>query len=535
MCSIFFFLSPQRFPFSLISQQVRKKAATRLTRVAFLFFFVFVVHMAAGKELSKLLFTVKRNYEPIADEKATLVLDWKEVTMRLPEAKLGVTLIDWNFGKEIKAFFADNNKDGVADQIIINYTFPSNEPVFTFYIQPSTIKNEWVNESYKSDPKFEIVFLISSPQARMVKDWPDKIIISTMQFYPDARKLFINAPGKWNYEMGVFLSAMFIQSQKKNNDVYVKYIKYWTDRFINTKGKIDAAYYDAKEYKLDDILPGRPALFLFEKTKEAKYKDVADQLMDQLAHQPKTTDGGYWHKEIYPNQMWLDGIYMADVFSTQYAKLFNQPSWYEEAIHQIKLIAKHATDSKTGLMYHGWDESKNKVWANPENGTSPSFWGRAIGWYMMALVDCLDYIPEDHPERKGLILIFQKLSQSILKYQDPNLNLWYQVVDKGGEEGNWIETSCSSMFTYAFAKGYRKGYLDKTYEVAAHKAFDSLIKDHVYFDDAGHLYLDQTVKVGTLSFKSSKGDYNYYVTSERRINDYKGLGALLFASIELDR
>jgi len=154
---------------------------------------------------------------------------------------------------------------------------------------------------------------------------------------------------------------------------------------------------------------------------------------------------------------------------------------------------------------------------------------------MMALVDCLDYIPEDHPERKGLILIFQKLSQSILKYQDPNLNLWYQVVDKGGEEGNWIETSCSSMFTYAFAKGYRKGYLDKTYEVAAHKAFDSLIKDHVYFDDAGHLYLDQTVKVGTLSFKSSKGDYNYYVTSERRINDYKGLGALLFASIELDR
>ena len=487
-----------------------------------------------GKENPRLLFTVKRNYEPVANEKATLVLDWKEVVKRLPALKTGVTLVDWNFGKEVKTVFADTNKDGVPDQIIIDYIFPSNDPVFTFYISPSFKRNDWTKGEYKSDPKFEITFLTSSGQAKAIKNWPDKIIESTMQFYPDATKLFINAPGKWNYEMGVFLSAMFIQSQRKNNDDYVTYIKQWADRFINSEGKIDAAYYDAKEYKLDDIIPGRPVLFLYEKTKEAKYKNVADQLMDQLAHQPKTSDGGYWHKEIYPNQMWLDGIYMGDVFSTQYAKLFNQPSWYDEAIHQIKLIAQHTTDSETGLMYHGWDESKNKVWAHPEKGTSPSFWGRAIGWYMMALVDCLDYIPENHPERKELITIFQKLSKSLLKYQDPKSNLWYQVVDKGSAEGNWIETSCSAMFTYAYAKGFRKGYLEKAYETTSRKAFDSLIKNYVYFDDAGRLYLDQTVKVGTLNIKNSKGDYNYYITSERRINDYKGLGALLFAAIELD-
>lgn len=499
-----------------------------------LLFVILSSNRVLSEATPRLLFTIKRNYEAIANEKATLVLDWNEMIKRVPEAKTGIILTDWNFGKEVKAVYADSNKDDVPDQVIINYVFPSNDLIYTFCIQPSSAKNEWVKGEYEIDSKFEITFLISSTKVKPVKSWPDKIIGSTMQFYPDATKLFIHAPGKWNYEMGVFLSAMFIQSQRKNNDQYQQYIKRWADRFINAEGRIDAAYYDAKEYKLDDIIPGRPALFLYEKTKEAKYKSAADQLMDQLKHQPKTGDGGYWHKEIYPNQMWLDGIYMADLFSTQYAKVFNQSAWYDEAIHQIELIARHTTDAKTGLMYHGWDESKNKVWAHPERGTSPSFWGRAMGWYMMALVDCLDYIPENHPERNEVIGIFQRLSKNLLNYQDPKLNLWYQVVDKGSEEGNWIETSCSAMFTYAYAKGYRKGYLDKTYQAASRKAFDSLIKNYVYFDDEGRLYLDQTVKVGTLNFKNSKGDYSYYVTSERRINDYKGLGALLFAAIEVD-
>ncbi|GHN02320.1 family 88 glycosyl hydrolase [Cytophagales bacterium WSM2-2] len=487
-----------------------------------------------AKGTDKLLFTVKRNYDPVANEKATLILDWNEVVKRLTGAKTGVTLMDWNFGREVKAFFADRNNDGITDELVMDYVFPSNDPVFTFYLQPSTTKNELAKGTAERNSKFEITFLTSSSQAKPVKNWPDKIIQSTMQFYPDATKLFINAPGKWNYEMGFFLSAMFLQSQRKNNNEYVQYIQRWADRFINAEGKIDAAYYDPKEYKLDDIIPGRPALFLYEKTKDAKYKSVADQLMDQLEHQPKTTDGGYWHKEIYPNQMWLDGIYMADVFSTQYAKVFNKPAWFDEAIRQIKLVARHATDAKTGLLRHGWDESKNKVWADQETGASPEVWARAVGWYMMALVECLDYVPENHPERKELIDLLKSISKSVLKYLDTKSNLWFQVVDKGSREGNWIETSGSAMFTYAFAKGFRKGYLDKSCQVAARKAFDSLIKNYVYFDDSGRLYLDQTVKVGTLNLKNSKGDYQYYISTERRINDYKGLGALLFASLELE-
>lgn len=486
-----------------------------------------------AKSTDKLVVAVKRNYDPLPNEKAAIIIDWKEVIKRLPAAKSGVTITDGNFGKEAKAFFADHNGDGVVDNLIIDYIFISNEPIFTFYIYPTSKKNETVKLP-DVNSKLEITFLHSSSQAKAISNWPDKIIESTMQFYPDATKLFINAPGKWNYEMGVFLSAMFIQSQKKNNGEYEQYIKRWADRFINAEGKIDGDYYDAKEYKLDDIIPGRPALFLYEKTKNPKYKTVADQLVDQLEHQPKTSDGGYWHKEIYPSQMWLDGIYMADVFSVQYAKLFNQPKWYDEAMHQIKLIAQHTTDAKTGLMHHGWDESKNKVWANPETGMSPEVWARAMGWYMMALVECLDYIPENHSGRHELISLLQKLSQSILKYQDPKSNLWFQVIDKGDRSDNWIETSGSTMFVYAFAKGARKGYLDKSYTIVARKAFDSLIKEYVYFDDSGRLYLEQTVKVGTLNPKNSKGDYSYYVSTERRINDYKGLGALLFAALELD-
>jgi unsaturated rhamnogalacturonyl hydrolase len=233
--------------------------------------------------------------------------------------------------------------------------------------------------------------------------------------------------------------------------------------------------------------------------------------------------------------MWLDGIFMADVFSMQYAKAYNQPAWFDESIHQIKLIYDRTLDPQTGLLYHGWDESKNPVWAHPERGTSPEFWGRAVGWYLMALVESLDYIPENHPERKDVIKILQDVSAAVKKYQDPSSKLWYQVLDRGNQEGNWIETSCSAMFAYAFAKGHRQGFLDETYLTTANEAFKALLDQYVFVDDSGNLHLDQTVKIGTLNPKNSKGDFEYYITTERRIDDYKGLASLLFLSIELNR
>lgn len=288
------------------------------------------------------------------------------------------------------------------------------------------------------------------------------------------------------------------------------------------------------KYRLDDMLPGRLFISFYESTSQSKYKTAATQLRQQLQYQPRTADGGYWHKQIYPYQMWLDGVYMADIFTMQYAKAFNEPALFKESMQQIRLIHEHNGDPGTGLLYHGWDESGNKVWANEDTGTSPEFWSRGIGWYLMAVLECIEYIPLESPDRKELGTLFRELAKSVLKYQDPKTGLWYQVINKGYEPRNWIETSASAMFAYAFAKGYNKGILDKSYLSAAQKAFDTMTNEYIYFDDEGRIYMDATVKIGTLNIKTSKGDLDYYVSTERRVNDYKGLGALLYLAQELD-
>jgi unsaturated rhamnogalacturonyl hydrolase len=215
----------------------------------------------------------------------------------------------------------------------------------------------------------------------------------------------------------------------------------------------------------------------------------------------------------------------------EFARAFDAPHYFDEAVHQITLMYRHTHDPKTGLLYHGWDETKTQVWAYPERGTSPEFWGRAIGWYSMALVDCLDYLPAEHSGRPKIIDIFQNLAASIATYQDPNSGLWYQVLDKGDRPDNWHETSCSAMFAYAFAKGVRKGYLDSTFRECTEKAYQGLVSHYVYLDEKGHFYLTDTVKVGSLR---SKADYEYYVSTERRTNDFKGVAAFLYASLEME-
>lgn len=485
-------------------------------------------------------FIVQRLYSPrSASESVQLVIDWKDIAQRFKGyEKSGFVAEDLNFGKTYEVQVVDNNKDNTPEQLLIDYTFDSNEPIFAFVLSTNQEKSNYRNESVKVNEHLKITWLDSYEtfsKAHSVPAWSDKIIESTMQLYPDAIDFPIYAPNRWNYEYGFFLNATFVRWQETKNEKYLTYIKQWVNRFIDENGKLDSIQYRPDEYKLDDILPGRLLLSLYELTKEEKYKNAANQLKAQLLTQPKTSEGGYWHKKVYPSQMWLDGIYMADIFSLQYAKTFNEPAFVEEAIHQIKLIAKYTTDSATGLMYHGWDESKNKVWAHPEKGTSPEFWGRAIGWYIMALVESVEYIPVDHPERGEIVELFQQLSASVLKYQDKKNKLWYQVIDKGATPGNWIETSCSAMFTYAFAKGHRLGLLGDNYYEAAQDAHAALLKDYVTFDEQGILYLNRTVKIGTLNPKGSKGDFDYYLSTECRINDYKGLASFLYASLELDK
>lgn len=492
-------------------------------------------------QTNRVLVTVKRDYSPIpkASEQVVLQFNLNDLQAKLSSLKgNGVTVTDQHFGKQVPAQLIDTNNDGKADYVQLSYTFESNEPVWGFMVRPAKEPMPIQAQSIQPETRFAYNYLTQLPVYELkhgvINDFSAKIIQSTLNLYPDIKQFPVYAPHRWNYEYSYFLYNTYQVGRQQSNEAFVAYARQWIDNFITDTGFREGVY-DMHEYKLDDIIPARLAIVLHQQTGLPKYKAVADTIARQLERQPKTSDGGYWHKQVYPYQMWLDGIFMADVFSMQYAQAYNKNEMFDEAVHQIKLIYEHTFDPATGLFYHGWDESKNPVWAHPEKGTSPEFWGRAVGWYLMALIDCLDYLPANHPGRNDVMSIFKEAASGVLNVQHPGNHLWYQVLDKANEPGNWIETSCSAMFAYAFAKGYRQGYLNELYKQAAQRAYDALLQDYVYVDDAGNIYLDQTVKIGTLNPKTSKGDYDYYITTERRINDYKGLAALLSASMELKR
>lgn len=496
-------------------------------------------HKIVSDNTQKVLVVVKRNYDPPAQEDATITVDWEQLIAKMPRLNTeGFQLTDQHFGRTLAGTLVNTDADPQPEILNVQYPFTSAEPqyAFTISVDPNTQQPEIQTGNHTDDSRFSITMVEDYTTFfanDTINNWSERIFESSLNFYPDPRQFTIISPGEWTYEHGMFLNAGYELWQRTQNPRYLHYIKSWVDLFLTPEGKIMEEEYDVAQYRLDDILPGRLCLFLYEQTGDIRYKTAADQLIDHLEHQPVTTEGGYWHKQIYPHQMWLDGIYMADIFSMQYGKMFNEPKWFDEASRQIQLISNHTLDPVTGLMYHGWDESRNPVWANPVTGASPAFWGRAIGWYFMAVIDCLDYLPESHPSRQSIIGIFRNLAASIAKYQDDNTKLWYQVIDKGDQPGNWIETSCSSMFAYGFAKGANKGLLDASYRQRAQDAFDALIRNYTWYDGNGNLYFDQTVKVGTLNPKVSKGDYEYYIGGEKRINDYKGLGALLYASLEM--
>jgi unsaturated rhamnogalacturonyl hydrolase len=232
---------------------------------------------------------------------------------------------------------------------------------------------------------------------------------------------------------------------------YFSFIQQSIDRFVNDDGTIKN--YRIDEYNIDNINEGKLLLTLYRVTEKEKYKKAADLLREQLKGHPRTNEGGFWHKKIYPYQMWLDGLYMGEPFYAEYAALFHETSAFDDIANQFVWMENHARDPKTGLLYHGWDESKQQRWANPQTGLSPNFWARAMGWYAMALVDTLDYFPPDHPRRAALIAILNRLAKAVQNYQEAKSGLWYQVVDKPNEKGNYLEASAACMFVYALAKG----------------------------------------------------------------------------------
>lgn len=337
---------------------------------------------------------------------------------------------------------------------------------------------------------------------------------------------------RWQYDVAML--GMAIDKLGFIDQKYSDYMQAYFDYFVNVDGTVKK--YKPKEYNLDRINPAKALFTLYKRTGEEKYNKAIQLFVHQMENQPKTKSGGFWHKKIYPNQMWLDGIYMASPFLAQYAKEYNAPEWFDVVTHQVILVHEKTVDPKTGLMYHAWDESKEQRWSNPETGQSPNFWSRAMGWYVMAIVDILDYLPENHPDRPQLIKILNEEIDALLKVADSKTGLWYQVLDQGGHEGNYIEASGSCMYTYAMAKAANKGYIDTKYKAIANQKFDDIIKTLIKKDEDGNLVLtDVCGGCGLGGNPYRDGSYNYYITEKVVDNDPKGVAPFIMAAIELNR
>jgi unsaturated rhamnogalacturonyl hydrolase len=342
----------------------------------------------------------------------------------------------------------------------------------------------------------------------------------------------------WGYEDGFRLDGMAAMWHNTADPAIFNFIKAAVDPCIAADGSIVG--YKAETHTLDNIEMGRAVLFLYRVTSQPKYALAAKFLHDQLALQPRTPSGGYWHKQIYPNQMWLDGAYMAEPFRAEYAVTFQSPADFDDIAKQLLLMDANMRDPDSGLLRHGWDESKQMSWADKTTGLSPEVWGRAMGWYAMALVDTLDWFPpssdQSHPQRAALIAALNRTMAAVIEVQDAKTGLWWQVMTHGSEPGNFFEASASCMFTYALARGVRMGYLPQADEENAKRAWEGIQKQFIAANPDGTLVLQNTVKVGGLGGTPFRaGDYNYYIHEPVVDQDKKGVGAFLLAGSEMEQ
>ena len=346
------------------------------------------------------------------------------------------------------------------------------------------------------------------------------------------------APCTWGYEDGVRLDGMVAEWHNTADPALFNFIKAAVDPCIAADGAIVG--YKSDAHSLDNIEMGRAVLFLYRVTSQEKYAKAAKFLHDQLDLQPRTPSGGYWHKQVYPNQMWLDGAYMAEPFRAEYAATFQQTADFDDIARQLLLMDQHMRDPDSGLLKHGWDESKQMPWADKTTGLSPEVWGRAMGWYCMALVDVLDWFPpssdQSHPQRAALVAALNRTMAAVVKVQNAKTGLWWLVMTHDSEPGNYFEASASCMFVYALAKGVRIGLLPQADEANAKRGWEGIQKQFITTNPDGTLILQSTVKVGGLGGTPYRaGDFDYYIHEPVVDQDKKGVGAFLLAGSEMEQ
>lgn len=363
--------------------------------------------------------------------------------------------------------------------------------------------------------------------------WSQRAANAAMARWPQGHIDGPKAKPAFKYELGTLLGGIDDVYMNTADPRYYNYMKGAVDELVTADGAIPT--YKPEENQLDSILMGRQLLRLYGVTQDKRYLTAATLLYDQLQKQPRAPSGGFWHKQRYPNQMWLDGLYMAEPFYAEYASMSHRPEKFTDITHQFALVAEHMRDAKTGLLYHGWDESKEQRWADKKTGLSPEIWGRAMGWYMMALVDTLDYYSADDAGRKQLLAILGEEAAALVRVQDAKTGLWYEVLDKGTAKGNYLESSASSMFVYALAKGVRRGYLPERYLANAERGYKGILAKFIEVGPGDDVSVTGTVKVGGLGGDPYRdGTYAYYLSEKVVANDPKGVGPFIMAATEME-
>lgn len=363
--------------------------------------------------------------------------------------------------------------------------------------------------------------------------WSERMALSIIKRHPKAWQIDYHPEPKWDYKIGMILTAFEKLNAQKKSQIYYDYVKDYADIFIDKEGRFPN--FNPEDHNIDFINAGKILFGLYDKTKNSKYLTALKTLRNQFDTHPRTVSGGFWHKKIYPNQMWLDGLYMGQPFYARFNTTFENGSKLDDVAHQFQILHNSTLDPKTGLFFHAFDESKQMPWANKETGTAPHIWLRAIGWYAMSLVDVLDYFPVNHPKRAMLIAHLQELTTAISKFQDAS-GLWYQIPNRQTGEGNYLEASGSSMIVYAIAKGVHKGYLTSNFEKIAQNGFNGLITKLIKVDANGELHITQVCKSAGLGGNPYRdGSYEYYMSEKVVTDNSHGLGAFLLAAIELDK
>ena len=384
-------------------------------------------------------------------------------------------------------------------------------------------------------PLVSLLLNCSSVKEAAADPWYIRMAVSEMQRYPESWMVDFSEKIKWNYTHGLEMLAMIQASEKSGDEKYYRYAEAYADTMVNDDGTIKT--YQLERYNIDHINPGKILFPIYDKSENPKYLKALQLLRSQMETHPRISNGGFWHKQIYPHQVWLDGLYMAGPFLAEYGKRFNEPALFDEAALQLITAWDDLIDEESGLLYHGWDESRQQRWADPVTGRSPHFWSRSIGWYMMAMVDVLDHLPEEHPQRAAIIERLNRIATAVERYRDPATGMWYQVTNLGEREGNYLESSGSIMFIYSWVKGAQKGYLPDAFLQKGAEAYDQFLEQFIRENEDGTISVTDVCSVAGLGGEKRyrDGSFEYYISEPIRDDDPKAVGPFIMTSILLER